>query len=560
MKRINRTNRAVVWTLAAITAVAMSVAVHSSAATHYVSQTSPSPTPPYSTPDTAAHNIQDAVDVTTDGDTVLVQPGDYGVTNQITVTNAIRLQSTDGASQTIVTGHGDGGTWCLGISNALAAADGFTLRPASGTVNVGGAVLVGGTIQNCNFTNFNSSFSVGMSIVMSGGTVSNVIVEYLRLPFPNGATVYCSDSGLITDSQILANSAFNRQGGAIILANSRLQNSVISGPPGSSSALGAAVSAVSSTVVGCVIRNNYSGGKGGGAYLQDSLMDGCIITGNTVGDHNLGQGGGGIFETNSIIRDSLIVGNRAITDSADPAYGGLGGGVYMQGGALLNCTVSGNSAREFTHPGGGGGVFAESGGITNCIIYFNSLDLAQDAYSASSNWFNLGTAIFDHSCTAPDPGGFGNITSDPQFVDSGNGDFHLASTSPCIDAGITQPWMIGARDLDGNPRVSGASVDIGAYEKPAATPQDLIRGLIAEVNSLVSDGSLSSGNGNALVASLQSALRSLNRGSADAACGQVGAFIGQVQEYISERNVSDATGQALINSANDLHAALGCGS
>src|SRR5438132_14186662 len=48
-----------------------------------------------------------------------------------------------------------------------------------------------------------------------------------------------------------------------------------------------------------------------------------------------------------------------------------------------------------------------------------------------------------------------------------NGNYHLASSSPCIGAGIVQPWMTGAQDLDGNPRVTGASVDMGAYESAA---------------------------------------------------------------------------------------------
>jgi hypothetical protein len=339
------------------------------------------------------------------------------------------------------------------------------------------------------------------------------------------------------------------------LVNSRLQNSVITGVGGAPHVEGVAIYAISSTVVGCIIRNNYSFKQGGGAYLQDCLMDRCILTGNAAGGANPGYGGGGIFETNSIIRNSLIVSNRVVLGDGGALYGGFGGGVYMQSGALLNCTVSGNSAYELSSgPGAGGGVFAESGGITNCIIYFNSLDLNH----ASTNWYNAGPAIFDHCCTAPDPGGPGNIISNPQFVDGTNNDFHLAPASPCIDAGIVQSWMIGAHDLDGNPRVSGLSVDIGAYEKPAATPQELVQGLIAEVNALVSEGSLSHGDGNALIATLQAALRSLDRGSTDAACGQLGAFIGQVQEYTSEGELNAATGQALISSANDVRTAIGC--
>src|SRR5215469_4485464 len=140
MKTKCRCNRTI---LALTTALVATVALQTSAATHYVSQTSPSPTPPYLTPQTAAHNIQDAVDVATDGDTVLVAAGDYAVTNQITVTNAVRLQSTSGASQTFLTGFGDALTFVLGISNAVAVADGFTFRPSTEIGNPGGAVVVG---------------------------------------------------------------------------------------------------------------------------------------------------------------------------------------------------------------------------------------------------------------------------------------------------------------------------------------------------------------------------------------------------------------------------------
>jgi len=450
--------------LAIVTAA--TVALQTSAATLYVSQSSPNPTPPYSTPETAAHNIQDAVDVATGGDTVLVAPGDYGVTNQINVTNAVRLQSTDGASQTFLTGNAviNQGLWCLAISNALAIADGFTLR--RGTEDPGGAILVGGTIQNCNFTNFYNSYG---SLVMSGGTVSNVIVAYIRQP--GGNAVSCSDSGLITDSRILCTAAI-ANGTGVSLVNSRLQNSVISGGPNAGPSRGVAVAAISSTVVGCTISNNFNEGKGGGAYLQDSLMDRCIVTGNTAAYGAPGYGGGGIFETNSVIRNSLVVANGSTIASGDPTYGGYGGGVYMQGGALVNCTVSENSAFSFPDaPGAGGGIYVEGNGtVTNSIIYFNTLSTD----SSSSNWFNAGPGVFDHCCTAPDPGGAGNLTQDPQFLDLANGNSHLASSSPCIDAGTNQPWMAGARDLDGNSRISSASVDMGAYEAPPASMLSII--------------------------------------------------------------------------------------
>lgn len=88
------------------------------AATHYVSQTSLNPTPPYSTLATAAHNIQDAVDVASDGDTVLVAPGQYVLTNQVTVTKGILLESIAGASQTYLIAQND--IWCLWVSNSIA--------------------------------------------------------------------------------------------------------------------------------------------------------------------------------------------------------------------------------------------------------------------------------------------------------------------------------------------------------------------------------------------------------------------------------------------------------
>jgi len=75
--------------------------------------------------------------------------------------------------------------------------------------------------------------------------------------------------------------------------------------------------------------------------------------------------------------------------------------------------------------------------------------------------------VFTNSCTLPLPAsGLGNIDADPQFVNAGINDYHLQASSPCRNAG-DNAYVSTAIDLDGNPRLISAIVDMGVYESQA---------------------------------------------------------------------------------------------
>ena len=102
---------------------------------------SPSPGAGYTTWDTAAHTIQEAVDASVNGDLIWVTNGVYnvggralagGITNRVAIDRAITVKSIEGPSRTAIVG---GGAPLYGSLRAIRCAyigahatlDGFTL-------------------------------------------------------------------------------------------------------------------------------------------------------------------------------------------------------------------------------------------------------------------------------------------------------------------------------------------------------------------------------------------------------------------------------------------------
>ena len=163
-----------------------------------------------------------------------------------------------------------------------------------------------------------------------------------------------------------------------------------------------------------------------------------------------------------VIRNNVIAYNSANRGSTAGSISGVNctdGGTFP---IFQNNTVAYNSNNDATVSPYGDGIAAQ-GSIANCIIWSNQ---SPQLYG--------GSAALISNCDISD-GQFnttnGCISADPLFGGVVTNNFRLNAGSPCIDKGTNQPWMVTGTDLDGNPRLSGAStasrfVDMGAYEYP----------------------------------------------------------------------------------------------
>jgi len=265
-----------------------------------------------------------------------------------------------------------------------------------------------------------------------------------------------------------------------------IQGYQVPGTTNGNSAVRCAYLANGSTLIGFTLTNGATGpfGRGGGAWCQSAsaVLSNCVLTGNAA---YIGGGEGG-----GTLNNCMLTGNHAIGGDGGGASGGvlnncllvsntashLGGGVNSA--TLTNCVVTGNSASE------GGGIFGSTlvnctvvrnsasslaGGVHEARLLLNSIIYYNEAPTGSNVASPLGGVKY--CCTIPVPNGSGvNITNEPSFSDLANGDLRLQSNSPCINAGTNLSASVSS-DLDGNPRITGGSVDIGAYEfqSPAST-------------------------------------------------------------------------------------------
>ncbi|MFD0695990.1 choice-of-anchor Q domain-containing protein [Paenibacillus sp. GCM10027628] len=100
-----------------------------------------------------------------------------------------------------------------------------------------------------------------------------------------------------------------------------------------------------------------------------------------------------------------------------------------------------------------------SGNVVDYNLYFSP------GGSSNSTWTWKNTEYTGFSAYKSGTGNDAHsLFIDPKFVNVSTNDYHLQSTSPAIDAGSTDTAIIGSIDIDGQSRVQGTAVNIGADE------------------------------------------------------------------------------------------------
>ena len=243
------------------------------------------------------------------------------------------------------------------------------------------------------------------------------------------------------------------------------------------------------TIKGIAFENGYYGYDwGGGVYVHGSSIN--ITIKQCAFSENSADYGGGVcaFSDSGTV---AITNNTFSGNSANGHCGGVHAHSYSGTVTITNNTFSENSANNY-----GGGVYVylvyDSAilNVYNNILFNNT---ANDLYVNSDgdgnyigstvNLYNndfSGNADFDtgqsedlYITLTDNYHHADNIQEDPQFVDPENGDFHLKSTSPCIDKGTADAPELPAADFEGDPRIVGSAPDIGADEYYTGQPMPI---------------------------------------------------------------------------------------
>lgn len=381
-------------------------------------------------------SIQEGIDASSDGDTVLVQPGFYrenitfGSHNVVLGSLFLTSDSIEYISSTIISAGSVGSAIAIPYSeDTTTAVIGFTVQDGhhgaiycnSSRPRIHNNILADNEKTDWTHENrgaaifcYNSPASIRNNIIINNRVESSGITDRA-----SGGAIYC----ILSDASIVNN---------IIMWN-QAHSAWWKGSGGGISCVGSSPEIRSNIIAANQATGRYP--RGGGIDCgsgSDPIIANNIITANEAIGYSFTYGGG-IFcrnVSNPLIINNVIFGNSTLSDLDNDCGGGIG--IYDSEPILLNNIFWNNSATAWNE------IYLENASprIAYCDI--------------EGGWE-----------------GEGNIDIDPLFRDPDNDDYHLMTTgcgdpldSPCIDTG--DPIILDDI-LDCDRGLGNERSDIGAY-------------------------------------------------------------------------------------------------
>lgn len=402
--------------------------------------------------------IQKAICLAFPGDRIVVSPGTYAENLRLPGKN-LAIESTNPTlPATVATTVIDGKRWAPVITLSGAETSATTIRGL--TLHNGYSLNDGGGINanraRCaleyNVIERNEAADLGGGIYCCYGDIRRNTIQNNTAGASGGGLA--SAEGAIEYNRFIDNQALNDDGGAISTNSGRIANNLFQGNVCRDDG-----GAVNGPSYGVILDNefvyNVAQDEGGAIYTG-----GTLIARNSIHDNMAYAHGGALSNTTGEIQNNFIVANQNTNNKGT----GDSGGLYKCSGKIVNNTIAANTSQKI-----GSGISSCPAMIINCIVWGNASTDAQNKqihdspdpmYSCVQGWSQT-----TH----------GNINLNPKFAGSGN--YHLASNSPCIDAGNSYYLNLATNsDIDGQCRIAGGAADIGAdeYASQADADNDLL--------------------------------------------------------------------------------------
>lgn len=353
-------------------------------------------------------SLQSALDAAVSGDQIWVAKGTYYPSKAYNLTNSPRYYHFEMKTGVAIYGG------FAGNETAVDQRTAFGLGETNETILSGDIGTLGDNSDNCYHVIFNPNGLIS-SAMLDGFTVSGGNADGPNLHNSGGGMYNYGSSPTLSNITLTSNKASNGGGMANTLSSPKLTR--------------------------FKFFSNYATFGGGMFNMQSSpIITNALFISNTAS-----SSGGAIYFNNS---SSPVLNNVTFTLNNASSYGG---GISSNNSKLTlnNCIIWDNTAVEFGY---------------QISIDYSNVALNHSCYS------NVGYDVFNDGGTLKATNN--NITTNPQFVNAGNGNYQLSKGSPCIDAGNnsynSETYDIRGkgflRKTSGTNHTQTGTIDMGAYE------------------------------------------------------------------------------------------------